>query len=156
MARIINHPVEYNGASFDSREECEYFKYITDNDDFCCIHRQVRFRLLPRQSVNVVKHLKTKDKLVEQFLENPIDYTADFVYYWHDRLVICDVKSAYTHKFREWAIIRKLIVKRVLEQNKKRHQGVFKVIFREAIVKVMPKKLGGGISVKNNDKPSAE
>lgn len=151
----MNHPVEFNGITFDSREECEYYKYITNDKDFSCIHRQVRLRLLPRQSINVVKHLKTKDKVIEQFLENPVDYTADFVYFWHNVLVICDVKSLYTHKFREWAIIRKLIVKRILAQNKERHNGVVKVIFREAIVKVLPKKLGGGISVKNNDKPLA-
>lgn len=153
MARVTQRIVEYDGMPFDSREELGFYKELLANPNVRHIHRQTHFVLVPRQEQTVVKHMKTKDKLVKKFLEYPVEYHADFTYRLGDTIVVCDVKSSYTAKFREFSIIRKLMVQKIIQHNKRRHGGEPKVAFLEAVVKCLPKKSGGGISVKYNYKP---
>ncbi|MQO98335.1 hypothetical protein F7D19_07640 [Prevotella copri] len=79
------------------------------------------------------KQLKTKVKYVRMSLLYGHNYTADFVYREGDRIVICDVKSLYTSKLREFSITTKAVVARLIAHNKKRHNGESVVIFRKAI-----------------------
>ena len=153
MVRVTQSKVEYEGMIFDSKEELGFYLELIADEDVRCIHRQTEFLLVPKQEQLVVKHMKTKDKLVKKFLEYPVTYHADFVYRKGDILVVCDVKSSYTHSFREFSIVRKLMLQKIMKHNKRRHGGEPKVVFLEAIVKCLPKKSGGGISVKYNYKP---
>ena len=50
-----------------------------------------------------------------------------------DRLIVCDVKSDYTHSLREFRITAKGIINKIVAYNKKRHGGEPFVVFREAI-----------------------
>lgn len=156
MVRVIQSKVKYDGMAFDSREELGFYLELLNTPGISCIHRQTQFTLIPKQEQMVVKHLKTKDKLVSRLLERPVQYHADFVYRLNDIIVICDVKSQYTTGFREFAIIRKLMVRKIIKHNEKRHHGVPKVVFLEAIVRTLPKKSGGGVEVKYNYKPMIE
>ena len=153
MVRVTQSKVEYEGMTFDSKEELGFYLELIADPDVSCVHRQTGFMLVPKQEQIVVKHLKTKDKLIKKLLEFPVMYHADFVYYKGDTLVICDVKSSYTHSFREFAIVRKLMVRKIIKHNKRRHNGDPNVVFLEAIVKCLPKRDGGGVSVKYNYKP---
>lgn len=156
MARVIQTKVELDGMVFDSREELGFYIHLLGDPQVSCIHRQTQFLLIPKQEQMVVKHLKTKDKLVSRLLERPVSYHADFVYRKNGTIVICDVKSKYTASFREFSIIRKLMVQKIIRHNKKRHGGEPRVVFLEAIVRTLPKKLGGGVDVKYNYKPLME
>lgn len=156
MARVIQTKVSLDGMVFDSREELGFYLELLNTPGVSCIHRQKQFTLIPKQEQMVVKHLKTKDKLVRRLLERPVQYHADFVYMENGTIVICDVKSKYTASFREFSIIRKLMVQKIIRHNKKRHHGEPKVVFLEAIVKTLPKKSGGGVEVKYNYKPIIE
>lgn len=156
MVRVIQSKVKYDGMVFDSKEELGFYLELLNTPGVSCIHRQTQFTLIPKQEQMVIKHLKTKDKLVNRLLERPVQYHADFVYRLNDIIVICDVKSQYTASFREFPIIRKLMVRKIIKHNKKRHKGEPKMVFLEAIVKTLPKKSGGGVEVKYNYKPFIE
>lgn len=153
MVRVIQSKVEYDGMVFDSKDEFGFYVHLLGDPDVSCIHRQTKFQLIPKQEQMVVRHLKTKDKLVGRLLERPVQYHADFVYRKNGTIVVCDVKSKYTASFREFSIIRKLMVQKIVRHNMKRHEGEPVVIFLEAIVKTLPKKLGGGVDVRYNYKP---
>lgn len=131
---LFKHKVIYKGIEFDSRDEM--MRYI----ELCDLHRkgvvsglrrQYSFELIPRQSKMVVKHLKTKDKTVEKFLENPAIYTCDFMYMENGVYVTEDVKSAFTKKEKDYVLRRKLMVQKIQEHNAK-CRGQW--IFREYIV----------------------
>lgn len=156
MVRVTQHKCEYGGMVFDSSEELGFYLELLGNPSVSNIHRQTQFLLIPKQEQMVVKHLKTKDKVVSRLLERPVQYHADFVYRLNDTIVICDVKSPYTSKFREFSITRKLMVQKIIRHNKRRHNGETRVVFLEAIVRTLPKKCGGGIEVKCNYKPFME
>ena len=64
---------------------------------------------------------------------NGHSYKADFVFWEDGRLIVCDVKSGYTHKLREFRITAKGVINKILSHNKKRHNGEPFVVFREAI-----------------------
>lgn len=154
--RVTQTKVEHEGMTFDSKEELGFYLYLKEQNDVSCIHRQTGFVLVEKQEQYVVKHLKTKDKLVKKLLEFPVIYHADFVYRKGDTIIVCDVKSKYTHSFREFVIVRKLMVRKIIEHNRRRHGGEPKVVFLEAITRALPKKLGGGFEFKFIYKPIIE
>ena len=123
MVRVIQSKVECDGMVFDSKEEFGFYVHLLGDPEVSCIRRQTQFQLIPKQEQMVVKHLKTKDKLVSRLLERPVQYHADFVYRKNGTIIICDVKSKYTASFREFSIIRKLMVQKIAKHNKKRHGG---------------------------------
>lgn len=135
IKRVINRKVQYEGLEFDSREELRYYILLLDNKDVSCIHRQVRICLIKPLYVLVPKSLKTKVKWVKRSLVKGHYYTADFVFFENGKLVVCDVKSEYTSKLREFSITMKNCISLIVKHNLKRHHGEAKVIFRKAIYK---------------------
>lgn len=127
---LFKHKVTYKGIEFDSKDEM--MRYIDLSDKQCRgqisgLKRQVSFTLIPRQSKMVIKHLKTKDKVVEQFLENPAIYTCDFLYKEGETYVAEDVKSTFTKGDKSYVLRRKLMVKKIQDHNKKNHgQWIFR------------------------------
>lgn len=134
---IFKHKVTYNGIEFDSREEMKRYIELADMEKrglISNLRRQYTFHLLPRQSKVVVKHLKTKDKLVDKFLEAGVDYTCDFLYIENGVYVCEDSKSWFSRSAttsRDYPIRRKLMVQKIQKHNEKNH-GQW--IFREYIV----------------------
>lgn len=132
---LFQHKVAYKGIEFDSKDEMMRFIDLEDKQKTGVIsnlHRQVSFELIPRQSKMVVKHLKTKDKMVEKFLENPAIYTCDFLYKEGDTYVIEDCKSYFTKSHvDDYPLRRKLMVQKIQTHNAR---GRGQWIFREYIV----------------------
>lgn len=132
---LFKHKVSYKSIEFDSKDEMMRFIDLENKQKMGVIsnlHRQVSFELIPRQSKMVVKHLKTKDKMVEKFLENPAIYTCDFLYKEGETYVIEDTKSYFTRsQVEDYPLRRKLMVQKIQTHNAK---GRGQWIFREYIV----------------------
>ena len=88
MVRVIQSKVECDGMVFDSKEEFGFYVHLLGDPEVSCIRRQTQFQLIPKQEQMVVKHLKTKDKLVSRLLERPVQYHADFVYRKNGTIII--------------------------------------------------------------------
>ena len=127
---LFKHKVIYKGREFDSRDEMKRYIELCDMQSkglISGLRRQYSFELIPRQSKMVVKHLKTKDKTVEKFLENPAIYTCDFMYLENGVYVLEDVKSTFTRTEKDYVLRRKLMVQKIQEHNAKcRGQWVFR------------------------------
>ena len=131
---LLKHKVTYKGIEFDSKDEMMRYIELCDlqrKGVISGLRRQYSFVLIPRQSKVVVKHLKTKDKMVEKFLENPAIYTCDFLYKEGGLYVVEDVKSLFTRMERDYPLRRKLMVQKIQDHNAK---GRRQWIFREYIV----------------------
>ena len=134
MGRVMQ--VKYtapNGEVYDSREEWLYHQELLGDEDVSCIHRQVRITILPTLYMEVPKQLKTKIRYDKRLLINGHSYKPDFIFFEKDKLVVCDVKSSYTSKLREFRITAKGVVAKIVAHNKKRHGGEPYMVFREAI-----------------------
>lgn len=132
---LFKHKVTYKGVEFDSKDEMMRYIDLSAKEaagTISNLHRQVSFTLIPRQSKMVVKHLKTKDKLVEKFLENPAVYTCDFLYKEDGVYVVEDAKSWFSRSVvDDYPLRRKLMVQKMQAHNAK---GRGQWIFREYIV----------------------
>lgn len=132
---LFKHKVIYKGIEFDSRDEMMRYIELCDlqrKGIISGLRRQYSFVLIPRQSKMVVKHLKTKDKMVEKFLENPAIYTCDFLYNERGIYVIEDTKSWFTRsQADDYPLRRKLMVQKIQDHNSK-ERGQW--VFREYIV----------------------
>lgn len=87
--------VEYNGILFDSVKEKDRYlvlKQAQDSGLISGLQRQVAFELIPKVTENVIKHLKTKDKVVERFVQSAIVYVCDFQYIKDEQVVVEDIK----------------------------------------------------------------
>ena len=122
-----------DGTVYDSKDEYLYHKIILTDKRVTCIHRQVKINIFPLLYMVVPKQLKTKIRYDKRVMVNGHSYKADFVFWEDGRLVVCDVKSSYTHKLREFRITLKGVINKILSHNKKRHGGEPYVVFREAI-----------------------
>lgn len=133
VARVIQHKVVYDGVEYDSRDEYLYHQMLLSDNNVSCIHRQVKINLIKPVYFLKPKQLKTKVRFDKRLLMNGHSYKADFVFYEGNKLVICDVKSSFTSKLREFRITAKACLAKIIEHNKKRHNGKPYIVFREAI-----------------------
>lgn len=133
VARVIQHKVVYDGIEYDSRDEYLYHQMLLSSDNVSCIHRQVKINLIKPVYFLKPKQLKTKVRLDKRLLMNGHSYKADFVFFEDGKLVICDVKSSFTSKLREFRITAKACLAKIIEHNKKRHNGEPYIVFREAV-----------------------
>lgn len=83
MSKYNAKKVEYNGITFDSTVECEYYRYLESRlhiDGFDYIQVQPRYELIPK----IGKQRKT-------------EYIADFALYFETKLIeVIDVKGMAT------------------------------------------------------------
>lgn len=101
--------VVIDGIKFPSGKEGERFLYLRELEkrgEITNLRRQVRFELLPAAYKDVVKHLKTKDKVVRRLFLNPVSYVADFVYEKDGQTVVEDTKG---YKTKEYIIKKKMM-----------------------------------------------
>lgn len=133
MVRVTQHRVCYGGEEYDSRDEYLYHQMLLGDRNVCCIRRQVKINLIKPVYFLKPKQLKTKVRYDRRLLMNGHSYKADFVFFENGKLVICDVKSSFTSKLREFRITAKACLMRIIEHNNRRHDGKPYVIFREAI-----------------------
>ena len=120
-------------TEYDSREEYLYHRKLLQDEQVTCIHRQVKLNIHPSLYMIVPKQLKTKIKYNRRLMISGHNYKPDFIFWEGDRLIVCDVKSDYTHSLREFRITAKGIINKIVAHNRKRHGGEPFVVFREAI-----------------------
>lgn len=92
-----NKKTEYQSILFDSKRERDRYVYLKDAEDkgiISDLKLQPTFELIPKITEKVIKHLKTKDKEEERFVQHPITYTADFSYLKDGVMVVEDVKAS--------------------------------------------------------------
>lgn len=105
--------VVHDGITFDSKIEGERYLYLREMERqgvITDLQMQVEYEILPRQSKQIIKHLKTKDKVVEKFLEHPVTYKCDFQYMHNGELVVEDVKGSSSAMSRDFPIRKKLML----------------------------------------------
>lgn len=90
-----NRKVSLGNLTFDSIREMQRYLVLKEAQDKGIISElelQPTFELIPKITERIVKHLKTKDKVEEKFIQHPITYTADFSYIKDGVKVVEDVK----------------------------------------------------------------
>lgn len=95
-SKYNNKTVTTPEGVFDSENEWKRWLVLKDAERrgvITSLRRQVKYVLLPKQTKQVVVHLKTKDKIVERVAESEITYTADFVYEKDGNTVVEDYKG---------------------------------------------------------------
>lgn len=134
MVRVMQHRyTSPDGGEYDSREEYLYHQILLADDSVSCIHRQVRLAIFPSIYMMVPKQLKTKIRYDRRLMISGHGYKPDFIFLENGKIIVCDVKSSYTHKLREFRITAKGIIAKIVEHNRKRHNGNAVMVFREAI-----------------------
>lgn len=93
-----NHTkVEVDGLKFDSKKEYERYLFLkkeVELGNITELRTQVKYELIPKVTEEYVEHLKTKDKIKTRTLQQPITWTADFVYVKDGEEVVEDVKAS--------------------------------------------------------------
>lgn len=133
MVRVMQHKYSAGGIEYDSREEYLYHQILLADKTVKYIHRQVKLNIFPSIFMRVPKQLKTKVRYDRRLMVSGHGYKPDFIFWEGDRLIVCDVKSKYTHSLREFRITAKGIINKIVVHNRKRHQGSPLMVFREAI-----------------------
>lgn len=134
MVRVMQHKyTDRNGTEYDSREECLYHQILLADKRVSCIHRQVKLQIFKSIYMYVPRQLKTKVRYDRRLMVSGHSYKPDFIFWEDGKLVVCDVKSKYTHGLREFRITAKGIIAKIVAHNRKRHPGIPLMIFREAI-----------------------
>jgi len=132
--RVMQHKYSArDGTEYDSREEYLYHRMLLADKNVSCIHRQVKLNIFPSIYMRVPKQLKTKVRYDKRLMVSGHGYKPDFIFFEGGKLVVCDVKSKYTHGLREFRITAKGVINKIVAHNRKRHQGDPKMVFREAI-----------------------
>lgn len=119
-------------GEFDSEQEYEYYLFLLDrqkNGEIYGLRKQISIEIIQKRIVNVVKHLKTKDKIITRVDEHNAVYTCDFAYYDNTikKYVMVEYKSPMTAKLADYILRRKLVKKVIDKHNKKKafNQWVF-------------------------------
>lgn len=92
-----NTKCSLNGIEFDSKKERDRFvvlKAAQQSGIISELELQPTFELIPKITEEVIKHLKTKDKVERRTVQRPITYTADFGYIKDGMRIIEDVKGS--------------------------------------------------------------
>lgn len=134
MPRVISKKYTApDGSVYDSREEYQYLLILKADKRVSCIHRQVKMNIHPAIYMMVPKPSKRKQRYVTRTLVKAHTYKPDYIFWEGDRLIVCDVKSDYTRTLREFRITAKGVIAKIIEHNRKRHNGNAVVVFREAV-----------------------
>lgn len=92
-----NNKVCIDGIVFDSIKESQAYIVLRQKQADGIISNlvlQPKWELQPKLTETYIKHLKTKDKVCERTILQPIVYTADFSFKFNDKLVVIDVKGS--------------------------------------------------------------
>lgn len=124
-------------GTFDSKQEYDYYLLLLDKQkkgEIYGLRKQVSIEIIPKRIVNVVKHLKTKDKVITHTDEHNAVYTCDFAYYDNaiKMYVMVEYKSTMTAKLSDYILRRKLI-KRVIDKHNKK-KAINQWVFVEVIM----------------------
>lgn len=111
MSKYHNKITYVDGIKFDSGREADYYviyKNLQRNGKISNLRMQVPFELIPAVYREEVKHLKTKDKIVQRCIQKSTHYYADFVYDDIDgKTHVIDVKGRRT---KEYSLKKKMML----------------------------------------------
>ena len=96
-SKYNNKKVIVDGIKFDSEKESKRYIFLKEAQEkglISGLELQVKYELIPAVREPYVKHLKTKDKILERTLQLAITYTCDFRYIKDGDAVIEDVKAS--------------------------------------------------------------
>ena len=115
MSKYLNKKTEVDGILFDSKKEAEYYLYLKQlekSGEIQSLQRQVPFEIIPPVYIDVVKHLKTKDKTETRCVQRATHYVADFVYIVTKtgQREVVDVKSFITRRNPEYRLKKKMML----------------------------------------------
>ena len=110
-----NTKKQIDGIWFDSTKEGNYYLYLkqlVDEGKISNLRLQVPYQIIPAVYTEEVKHLKTKDKIVQRCIQRATHYVADFVYTVTDTGLeeVVDVKSEITRKNPEYRLKKKMML----------------------------------------------
>lgn len=122
--KYFSHKIRNQFGEFDSKQEYEYYLLLLDRQkkgEIYGLRKQVSIEIIPKRVVNIVQHLKTKDKVVKRVDEHNAIYTCDFAYYDNmiGKYVMVEYKSPMTAKLPDY-ILRRKLVKRVIDKHNKK------------------------------------
>ena len=92
-----NKKVVIDGIEFDSTKEGQRYLVLkkAQMDGLISeLQLQPKWDAMPAKKETYVEHLKTKDKIKERTIVQPIKYTADFSYIKDGQFVVEDVKGS--------------------------------------------------------------
>jgi len=99
-------------SKYDSKREYHRHLVLLDREkrgEIWGLRRQVEFVLLPPVSVTDYTILKTKVKVTERNIQQPIKYFADFVYYENGEYIVEDVKISKKLQPSEYVLKKKML-----------------------------------------------
>lgn len=112
--------ITYNGITFDSPEEREFFWWLEEAQELglveSFVYQPPPFELLPAVKMDITVQLKTKTKVVPKTILRPHHYTADYLIYPLKELKLLgkepfyvDIKGGFDlyHNEREFSINQK-------------------------------------------------
>lgn len=123
--KYFSHKTINQYGEFDSEQEYEYYLLLLDRQkkgEIYGLRKQVSIEIISNRIINVVKHLKTKDKIITRTDERNAVYTCDFAYYDNaiGKYVMVEYKSPMTAKLADYILRRKLAKKMIDKHNKKK------------------------------------
>ena len=95
--RYNHKTIKIGELKFDSQKEYDRYVFLKEaenNGVISDLRTQVKFELIPKVTEEYVEHLKTKDKIKTRTLQQPITWTADYVYYKDGEMIVEDVKAS--------------------------------------------------------------
>lgn len=104
--------VVIDGIEFDSTKEGKRYLVLKKAQEAGVINElklQPRWDALPAKKETYVEHLKTKDKIKERTIVQPIKYTADFSYIKDGAMIVEDIKPCKSMISRDVSLRIKLM-----------------------------------------------
>lgn len=110
--KYLNKKINVDGITFDSQKEYKrYLVLCKAQEDGVISNLDVHpsFCLLPNQYCKCEVKLKTKTKVVDKLVERSVTYSADFVYFKNNEMVVEDVKISKYLMPQEFILKRKMM-----------------------------------------------
>lgn len=110
-SKYHNKKVVIDGIKFDSKREGDRYLVLKNAESqgiISDLKLQVKFELIPAIRENVIKKLKTKEKVEEKTIQLAINYTADFTYLKDGVFVVEDCKISKYMIPKEYVIKEKI------------------------------------------------
>jgi len=92
-----NKSVDYDGITFDSKKECDRYKFLKlleTAGEIQNLEVHPKYVIIPTLTKDVEVQMKTKTKIVQKTVFKMTTYTADFRYRVGDEIVVEDVKPS--------------------------------------------------------------
>lgn len=101
-----------DGITFDSKREADayiYLKVLQEKGSISDLQIHPKWELQPKMTEQYIEHLKTKDKVKERTIQQPITYTADFSFIRNGEFVCIDIKISKYLLPKEFVLKKKMM-----------------------------------------------